>query len=989
MFHLLQYMFIMKNRKLISGIIFCVFSFFLTANAQQTKKITGTVTDAGTGEKLPGAAVRINDTQKGTITDMNGVFQLSGITSIEVTLNVSYIGYQTKSIPVDLEGEKSINVDVKLETASERLNEAVVKGQAEGTVKARLEQKLAVNIKNVVSSEQIREFPDMNAAEVMQRIPGVTVQRDQGEGKYVQLRGTPPEYTNFNVNGEQIPSPEGDVRYVGMDIIAADQIEFIEITKVLTPDMDADGIAGNVNIITKSAPEGEPQLGITAAGGYNNLMKTNNQYMQFNYGHRHEKLGFQINSSYNINNYGSHNMEFDYTRGPTLSQAQSGDSTIGAENFHVLYDDIEFRHYTITRKRIGMSGNLDYKFNENNQVYVRGMYNRFTDDEIRRRKSHNVSDANDPLTYRSAGMERDVRDRLQVQEISTINAGATHVLLSGIKLDYEGSYANANEQVPNYISTAFDQGLVSIRVDKSDPRWPTIDFLEASDSISAYNFGSYEFDGLTYRDNEVNDVNYTAKLNLEIPYAFQNNQSGYIKLGGKTRLKKKTRDHSARVFSEYNLYNRNSNYRNPNTQPAQPIGLPVVADDFEEYDLLGNGYEMEMMPYSDNMRNFYEVNQQYFKLNESETWEDNNQEDYTAHENIYAAYIMVRHDINKLMLIGGVRYEQTDIEYTTQNAWLELHRDSANRGLLKMQEISANRTIPFILPQVQVRYALNERSNLRAAATYTYSRPNFDDILPYRIENEEGDITKGNPTLKFPLALNLDLLAETYFKNNGILSGGLFYKKIDNPVFKFVRRAHEGDNFNQFSLREITMAVNGIDATVYGAEFLTQFKFSGLPGLLGNFGIFANYTFTESKAYISRRYPQNENDVIYRFDDFSSDFFTSSEEKEEVPLQGQAKHSGNLALFYETDKLYMKISSVAHSEFQDELGNDAGLDVYYEKSLHLDFNANYQINNMFNVFMDVVNLTNAPLRYYLGNRDFFKQHEFYSWTGRLGLKMNF
>ncbi len=955
--------------------------------SQSSNTLRGEIKDSKTGEVLPGAAVRVDGSNRGTVTDLNGIFIIEGIKFSKVTISISYIGYEAKNVEVEFGSRKTVNLNIKLDVVSEKLNEAVVTGKAAGTVKAMLEQKVAVNIKNVVSSEQIMEFPDMNAAEVMQRIPGVTVQRDQGEGKYVQLRGTPPEYTNFNVNGEQIPSPEGNVRYVGMDIIAADQIEFIEITKVLTPDMDADGIAGNVNIITKSAKEGEPEVGVSLAGGYSDLLGTGNQNFQFKYGYRYNKLGFQINSSYNVNNYGSHNMEFDYTRGPTLTQAQSGDTE--EENFHVLYDDIEYRHYTITRKRIGLSANLDYELNDNSRIYIRGMYNRFTDDELRRRKSHKLSDANDELTYRSAGMERDVRDRIEIQEIMTVNVGAEHKFFNGLQLDYEGSYADASEKVPNYLSTSFDQGLVSIRVDKTDPTWPTIEFLDESDSINAYNYGSYDFDKLTFRDNKVNDKNYTAKINLKIPYNISNSQFGYIKIGGKTRIKEKERDHSARVYTTYDLYSKNSNYKNPNTQPSQDLSLNVIADDFEEHNLLGHGYELEMIPNADNMRNFYEVNQQYFKLNESDTWEDNNQEDYRATEKIYAGYVMIRHDINNLMILGGVRYERTDIDYTTQNAWLELNKDSTNRGLLKKQEITAKRTIPFVLPQMQIKYSINNKTNIRAAATYTYSRPNFDDILPYRIENEEGDIKKGNPTLKFPLALNFDLLAETYFSQGGLISGGIFYKKIENPVFKYVRRAHEGENFNQFGLHEITMAVNGVEATVFGFEALTQIKFTSLPGILGNLGVFANYTFTESRADISKRYPQNENDVVYTFDDYSSDFFTSSEDQETVPLQGQAKHSGNLALFYEGDKLYMKISSVMHSEFLSRLGNDAGLDVYYEKSLHMDFNANYQFTESLNCFVDLINLTNEPLRYYLGSRDYFKQHEFYSWSGKIGVKLNF
>ena len=185
------------------------------------------------------------------------------------------------------------------------------------------------------------------------------------------------------------------------------------------------------------------------------------------------------------------------------------------------------------------------------------------------------------------------------------------------------------------------------------------------------------------------------------------------------------------------------------------------------------------------------------------------------------------------------------------------------------------------------------------------------------------------------------------------------------------------------------MAVNGIEAFVYGAEIQTQVKFTRLPWILKNLGIYSTYTFTESDAYISKRYPQNENDIIFTFDDYSSNFFTDSDETEVIPLPGQAKHTVNLSLFYEAPKLYMKLSSNYHTDFLDELGNDAGLDVYYGYSFHLDFTANYQITNNLNCFVDFINLTNAPLRYYMGSWDYFKQQEFYSWGARFGIKLNF
>jgi len=959
-------------------LLFTLAGMTLGLYAQESHILRGSVMDSKSHEALPGATIILEGTQTGTVTKTDGTFILRNIQKESTRVRVSFMGYSSALVPCSFNGKNELIIEVEMDPAATDLDEVRVLGQAEGQSKAFLEQRVAVNIKNIVSSEQIVKFPDMNAAEVMQRIPGITVQRDQGEGRYVQLRGTPPEMTNFNINGEQIPSPEGGVRYVGLDVIAADQIEFIEVTKVLTPDMDADGIAGNVNIITKSARDSIPRISASVAAGYNNLMGTGNQQLQFSYGQRLKKFGFQINASYYNNNQGSHNMEYDYSRGPVLSQAQSGDTAVGAENFHILYEDIELRHYTLNRKRTGLSASLDYRFNKNNTLYLRGMYNQFSDNESRQRMTHSLSDANTLLDYRETSIHRDVRNRLELQNIISFNLGAEHRIFLGSLLDYEFSYSVATEEVPNYIFADFNQRGIDVHIDKTDPVWPRVAYIDEQDSLDAINLSSYDFDELTFRSSQIRDENKTAKINLEIPYLMGNKMGGYFKLGAKVRFKNKERDNQARVYNNYfetvRLY----------SQIGPPLNLTTVMGDFEELDLLGYGYELTNMVDPIKMRDFFEKHPQHFKYDEQDTWEDTYQEDYTASEDVYAAYMMIRHNISKLMLMGGLRYERTNLMYTAQDAWTDY-----SDGILKKNLKTDSRSKEFWLPQFQIKYSIDPRTNLRAALTYTYSRPNFNDIIPFRRESDNGDIDKGNPDLEYPFSMNMDLLAERYLPANGIISGGFFYKKIDNFIFNFVRRAHEGENFSLYGLKEITMAVNGIEAFVYGAEVQSQIRFSKIPGFFNNLGIYFTYTFTESSAYISKRYPQNEKDVIFNFDDYSSDFFTDSEETEEIPLPGQTKHTINMALFYDSPRFYVKLSGNFHTPFLYELGNDSELDVYYDRSFHLDFTANCQITENIDLFLDLINLTDAPLRYYMGSRDYFKQQEFYSWWGRVGIKLNF
>jgi TonB-dependent receptor len=962
----------MKNHWMafLAGLVFLLSSL---ASSAQNNSVNGLVFDKVSNETLVGASIRILGTQSGTMTNNEGIFSLSGIKNSKIRIVVSFLGYTNDTISCDFSTKNKLHKEIGLELSSTFLETYEVKDRAEGQVKALIRQKTALNIKNIVSTEQIKQFPDMNAAEVLQRIPGITIQRDQGEGRYVQLRGTSPEYTTFNINGEQIPSPEGGVRYVGMDIISADQIETIEVTKVLTPDMDADGIGGSVNIITKTADDSIPKISASMATGYNNLMGTSNNQLQFSYGQRVGKVGIQMSASYYNNNQGSHNMEYDYTRGPVLSQAS--DTT--AENFHILYKNIELRHYTIQRERIGVNLNLDYKPKPGHTFYARGMYNRFSDDEQRRRLSYDVTDANTLLIYREAGISRDLRDREKIQSISTLNAGAEHHFKGAIILDYELSASHAVEEVPDGMYVKFDNGGITLEVDRSDSEWPIITFPYEDDSLDAFTYENYEFDEINFYQNYVVDDNYTGKINLQLPYAKAKHKEGFIKFGTKFRIKEKTRQNEARSFNKY--YEKLSIY----SQTGPELNLTTIMDGFNETNLLNHNYLLSSMIGSDEIRSFFEKHPQHFKYDEAETWEETYSEDFSASEHIYAGYVMVKQNFGKLMLLSGLRYEQTEV----RNQGLKAGIDYTSGGTLYVDTTNDSRIHRFWLPQIQMRYALTPKTNLRAALTYTYSRPNFDDVIPYR-QDDDNDIEIGNPDLKYPLSMNVDLLAETYLKNAGIISGGLFYKQIDNVIFKFVRNAHEGTNFNLYGLREITMAVNGQNANVYGAEITAQFKFNFFDNFFKDFGIFSNYTFTESEAFISKRYPQNENDVIFIFDEDDASFFTMDGETEKITLPGQAKHNLNFAIFYENKKFFIRLASNYHSAFLSSLGNDAGLDVYYNEAFRLDFTSNYQITETINIFLDVINLTNTPLRYYMGSEEYFKQQEYYSWWGRFGVKIN-
>lgn len=958
-----------KDKALLLLLCFLAAAFQL--NAQYS--LSGRVLDAKSGEPLIGASVAVENTSKGVDTDLNGRFSLQGIERANARLVVSYVGYEPKTLQPNYASGKSITI--RLQPSSVELDEVVVTGIVEGQIKAMVEMKQAENIKNIVTAEQIVTFPDLNAAEVMQRIPGITLQRDQGEGRFVQLRGTPPELTNFNINGEQVPSPEGDFRYVGMDIIPSDQIEAVEVTKVMTPDMDGDGIGGSVNIKTKAPQAGQPQIRATLASGYNNLRGTPNYNMQFSYGQRYNKLGFQINGSFFENNQGSDNIEYKFAKGPFFNEE---DQQEGQDNFFVHYREAQLRHYDITRTRISVASTLDYKFSENSTLYLRGMYNSFTDDETRRRLIYDLEDPLNATYFLFGGIEHDVRDRVKQQDLSTIAFGGEHKI-GRVTIDYQMFYARAGEREPNRFEARFDSPgqAITIDFDTSDPDYPRATFPNETNAANATDYENFELDEMLLENTDTREDLYTPRLNVTVPYELNNGQGGYLKFGGKIRSRIKTQDVRSQTFGAY----REESFLYPGM--GEPLNLVTASDGFLEDNLLGQGYVLQNMPSAEVMRDFYEFYPQFFIFSRNETRKNSYNQDYEYAEDIYAAYGMFHHDIGRLMILGGLRFERTDV---TRNRGFGVILDG-NR-FIGIDTINNRRIQDFWLPQLQLKYALTPNVNLRAAVTYTYSRPNYVDVIPSR-EEDRNEVSIGNPNLDFPRSTNVDLMIERYYRSS-IFSGGLFYKRIDDFVFSYKRFGREGaPGSGNFPVFEFTKPLNGQDADVFGAEVQAQFKFDFFNGFLGNFGLFTNYTYTYSRASLPRRVPANyaEAVIIDPLEDDLSEFFTE-DDQEEIELPGQAEHTANVALFYDSPKFFARLTANYQDDFLVEIGPDPDLDEYYDEALRLDLTMNYQMNDKVTFFADWINITNEPLRFYLGTEDVIKQQEFYSWWTRAGIRIS-
>src|SRR6478752_535111 len=361
-------------------------------NAQNAASLVIKITDEQ-NLNLPGATVVMDGSTIKAISDKTGTATFYKIPQGKHQLSVSYIGYTEHNSDIIVD-KTIVELKITLAAGTQELKEDVVLGdRLKGQAKALSQQKNSDNITNIISADQVGRFPDANIGDAIKRVPGITMQNDQGEARNIVVRGMGPEFNSVSVNGERVPSAEGDNRRVQLDLIPADMIQTIEVNKTLTADMDADAIGGSVNLITRSAPNGLRISG-TLAGGYNPIRESFIGTAGFVIGNRffNNKLGAVLSGSYNNNKYGSDNIEASWAKDA---------------NGKLFVDDNDVRVYDEWRVRRSGSLALDWKINPVNTIYFNGMYNWRDDRENRLRLRHRYrgdeEDYADDLIYDNSG----------------------------------------------------------------------------------------------------------------------------------------------------------------------------------------------------------------------------------------------------------------------------------------------------------------------------------------------------------------------------------------------------------------------------------------------------------------------------------------------------------------------------------------------------------------------------------------------------------
>ncbi|WLH26438.1 TonB-dependent receptor [Pseudomonas sp. FP215] len=816
-----------------------------------------------------------------------------------------------------------------LAIACERVNAAEaattehvdVVGQAAAIDSALKEQRSSDSIKSVVHADGVAQLPDENVAEAVQRLPGISVERDQGEGRFVSVRGLGPDLNSVTINGTLVPSPESERRAVALDVLPSELVQSLSVIKTLTPDMDANSLGGTVDVKSLSAfdHKGLFYTGSTEASYDKNTHQTSPKFSgaasnRFSLGDGIDNFGVAAALSWQKRDFGSDNVEtggaWDFSNGARLNE-------------------FEQRDYDISRERAGGGLNFDYKPDDVSSYYLRTLYSRYKDTETRNAASLEFADPQAPGELGEAEGKRKLKNREETQEIQSYVVGGERMLglwtLSG-----QAGYSRSSEDSPGHIAGAtFDGGdfADSGFYDKSKPR-PIV-------GSGFYDPANFSLDKVDWEKQHTQDTEKNLRLDLARDYDLRGYASQF-KFGGKVSRRHKDNDLEAWVYKDLDEQGLSDDQLN--LTQFQKGNVDYRLGRFGPGISAGN---IRQLIGGLNRDDFYDPTESTVN-------------DFTIREDINAGYLMNTVDIDDWRFIAGMRYEGTEFE---------AKGTGATDGQFSATE--TKRRYHHWLPGLHARYQIDKNTQVRAAWTKSVVRPTFGQLAPgFVIDDDEA--TFGNPDLKPLESSNLDLGIEHFMGRAGTVSAFVFYKDIQNFVYNTdVAGTGAWANF-----AEAHTFANGDSAKLYGLELAYSQKFDWLPAPWNGLMIGANSTFSRSSADI---------------EGFDSASGRNRKRNISLPNQSDTVGNLMLGWEDDTLSLRLSANYKSAYLYELASINDKAHDLHVDAQTFVDFSARYSLTKNLQVSFEAQNLTDESYFVYTGHHSYNGQYEEYGPTYKLGL----
>ncbi|RFZ83553.1 TonB-dependent receptor [Mucilaginibacter terrenus] len=886
-----------KLLQLLFPLLFCA----IAANAGNIK---GHVYDKKTGEPLVGATVTLDKANKATSTGLDGSFELKNVPEGAASLRVSYITYKTVSREVNVTSATT-TIKIYLEPGGKDLQEVTVRASnvngASDRDARRIEQN-ANQVMNIVSGKAIEVSPDLTVANVMQRVSGVSIERNSnGDGQYAILRGMDKRYNYTLVNGVKIPSPDNRYRYVPLDLFPSDLLDRLEVYKTLTPNLEGDAVGGVVNMVMKNAPD-HFQINANIAGGYNQLFFDRN-FTSYDASGISHKSPYEINGrTYNATQNDFAKGTLDYTSkkpapnvvgsmsiGQRFFDSKLGiivagsyqntyrgsnstfyNSSVDATDTYAKITSQSYREYSEQQKRLGLHGKVDYVFDKNNKISLYNVYVNLKNQQLRDQVNTTYNNIYTASGGDNAELVYSTRSRLTEQQIYNTTLHGDHKFFdSKFKVQWSGVYSSAQNEVPDNTTIS----LNGLRTNGVDTR------------LSLVNTNPVE-----RRWERNTDEDKAGYLDLTYTVKSGENKIDFM-AGGLYRDKQRSS-----FFNKYNLFT-----------PLKADGkAPLYGVDFQNYTDL----------------NLTVSNPQGGVANSLT---------YDASEKTGAGYGMFKLTSTKLEVIAGARVEHTDQGYSL------LFPQGESRP-------TGSQVYTDVLPSATVKYHLTDKAQLHASYYKALNRPGFYEIVPSKVVNEEYE-ERGNPDLKRSLADNYDLRYELFPGASEQLLVGAFYKRIKDPIeYTFQPDAVRGQDI-YYTPGNFGTANN------YGAE-IDYIKF------FNKIGVKANYTYTHSRITTpktSRRINSATGDIEPFLVNQSRPLYGQSEHIANLSvLYKDTKHGWDVQLA----GAYTgpRINTV--SQF---LNND----LWQKGFIQVDASAEKRFRNNVSVFVKAGNIVNTPAKLYI------------------------
>ncbi len=870
--------------------------------------------------------------------------------------------------PVDSQGN---TLSASVSGVSE-LPEVTVKAKGIDQAQSFDEMHDSLNKVNILSQDQINQTPAKTVAQAAQQLPGVGVQHDTSEPRYITIRGTDPTLDIVTFNDTIIPSYDNSTRSVDLDDIPVGLVGEEEVFKTILPDMDGQGVGGQMNLVPKSAfdyPDSfheikaeagiVPQKNEPTANGNLTWGET------FDLGGP-SKLGFLVAANYQYERFGIEDLEETYT---PAGQGQLGSNSI---------NEYDFQDYFYERDRGGIGANIDLRADRDNKYYTNFMYSGY--DEYRRPKyttayqnidaipGQAVQNADGSYTVDVGAAGTDVEDKVsyELTQYRTLALGlGGENNINGFDLDYKASYAYADTNEPWHPDYSFKDknshlgGTITYNNTQNNGNSPTFDNSQLTGELDPANFALKGFSNET----QVYNVNqYGLKADGKTDMDLGGGDKGTLKFGADANM-------SYAVYSDVNY---SPTFLNSATMADfSPTSLPNFYP--------GNIYNMGPVPGINSLLNGLNINGSTAfagPMTETDPVADQGN-DWDSYENVYAGYGMYTLKTGNLSVMGGARIEATHIKYDWYRAYVDEY--AAKPQTEYGAALPETGTIDYtnILPSLGFKYAFDPTMNARLNYSETLARPTYNQYIPSPTlgQNENGGFssadpvvtnTYGNPNLKPMVSDNIDLSLELYPEKGVILAVDGFIKDITNYF-----ATDYNESISSGGVTQVITYSNIPNSYIYGVEFQYQQQYSMLPDFLSGLGYRGSISFIgsqgETSPGVNTELP-SQSDLIFNTGIFYKKYgFT-------IDVGGSF-----------TGK---QLSLVGDAALPGSLGGPVP-NVYYDDYFQIDAKIQYAFTKDFTLYAEGDNLNNEPLRYFQGTSNLPIQNEYYGPTFDGGIDVTF